>query len=241
MRRPIALYMHGFTTLLLVCWLTGLLLLSSCQRENVAPTCQGNCTTLSGRLTTGRPAVGLANTPVLVLWANLNYIFPISKTIAQTTTDANGNYSVSFYVEDDELKNNFFKLFFKPDTTSYYLLSAAVYSLPQLARGTDYTVAPYYVPGKAYIQLAITNQSQLLTTPGGAFTSDFHFITAAAPRYYYDKTVFWNKLPMPAILPVGADQLIQVSSTKTRNGLTTNSTDSLRISAGTTRTYTVTY
>lgn len=229
------------------CSVLGLLalLLVNCQKADVPPVCQGSCTTITGRLITGQPQVGIAGAEVVVKWILPSGLSAKVVPKARTTTDAQGNYRVSFYIEDAELSNGYFSVYYPVDKNRYYTLTEDQDAFYVLKRDTTYVVKPYVIPRKAFVNITITNQNQLLTDQG-TFTSGFN-------TCYGHNTVFsraiqgggtvvtWGKYPADNPLAVAGDQSILLTSYKTRNGIFTFTSDSLFVPAGTVKNVTVTY
>jgi hypothetical protein len=221
------------------------LALAGCQKEEVLPTCQGSCTTIMGRLLTGQPQVGIAGAEVTVKWVTSSGLWVKAKPVARTTTDAQGNYHVSFYIEDAQLTDGYFSVYYSVDKSQYYTIGEDQDAFYRLKRDTLFVAAPYVIPRKAFVRLAITNQPQLVATKG-YFSSEFN--TCYGHNTRFSKAIMgggpfvtWESLPYENPLPVAGDQSILFASFKTKNGVTTRTTDSLFIPAGTTRDITVTY
>ncbi|WP_223650277.1 hypothetical protein [Hymenobacter psoromatis] len=216
-----------------------------CQKADVLPACQGSCTTITGRLITGQPQVGITGVEVTVKWVTSNgwNIKAIPK--AHTTTDAQGNYRISFYIEDAELANGYFSVYYSVDKNSYYSFLEDQDDFYDLKRDTTYVVKPYVIPRKAFVHLVIINQNQLLVEKG-YFTSDFntcygHNIVFSQAIQGGGASISWDGLPYENPLAVAGDQSILLTSYKNKDGVITRTADSLFIPAGTTRNISVTY
>lgn len=227
-------------------WLL-LIATTGCQHEEVLPACQGACTTIKGRLITGQPQSGIAGATVTAKWLAPTSFGARAVTKARTTTDADGNYSISFFIEDSELNNGYFSVFYAVDKNQYYTIGEPEDASFKLKRDTVFTNSAFLIPRKAYVRLAITNPTQLPATYAqGEFITDFnncygHNTTFNRAIKGGGAVVFWNSLPSENPMPIAGDQSILVAHYKTKNGLLTYTTDSLFIPAGTTRNYTVTY
>ncbi len=235
-------------TLLIRLLITSLLasILTSCIPQEVIPAnCTGACTTLTGRLTTANNQQGIGGATVLVKWIYGSAYQPKAKTKAKTATDAAGNYQISFFIEDAELTDGFFEVFYLVDKSDYYTIGENGVAFYHLTRDTVVQVANYVIPRKAYVRLSITNQAQLIADKG-QYLSDFN--TCYGLNNVFSRgiqgggsAINWDGLPSENPLAVAGDQPVLVKSYKTKNGVQTFSTDSLFIPAGTTQTYTVTY
>jgi hypothetical protein len=225
--------------------LASLLALTSCEKEEVLPECQGSCTTITGRLLTGQPQVGIAGAEVTVKWVTSSGLWVKVKPKARTTTDAQGNYRISFYIEDAELTNGYFSVYYSVDKNRYYTIGEDQDAFYRLKRDTVLAATPYVIPRKAFVQLAISNQSQLVADKG-YFSSGINTCYGHNTRFSRaimggGPVISWGGLPYENPLPVAGDQSILLTSFKTKNGVTTRTTDSLFIPAGTTRNISVTY
>jgi hypothetical protein len=222
------------------------IVLTSCQQQEVVPAaCTGSCTTLAGRLTTANNQQGIGGAKVVVKWIYGTAYQPKAKTKATTATDAAGNYQISFFIEDNELADGFFEVFYLVDKSSYYTIGEDGVAFYHLTRDTTVHVANYVIPRKAYVRLAITNQSQLVAAKG-QYLSDFNTCYGFNSKFSRaiqggGAVVFWDGLPSDNPMAIAGDQPMLVRGYKIKNGVQSLTTDSLFIPAGTTQTYTVTY
>ncbi|MGI4870636.1 MAG: hypothetical protein ACRYFX_05590 [Janthinobacterium lividum] len=228
-----------YATALILC----ITLVSSCQKEETLPVCQGSCTIIQGQLVTGQSQMGIGGAGVTVKWLTSNGLSTKSVTKARTSTDANGSYQISFFIEDAELKDGYFSVFYDVDKDHYYTIGQDQDAFYKLKRDTTIVVRPYQIPRKAYVRLAITNPGQITRF---GYSSSFnacygHNLVFSRALMGGGPVVSWDGLPVENPLPVAGDQSILVQSNKTKNGITTFSKDSLFIPAGTTQNYTVTY
>lgn len=142
--------------------LLGLFALQSCVKDDTDLTCMADCTTIRGQLVTakGEP---LKNIPVALNYHVSYGVGATLRKIKETKTDQNGNYSMQFYIKDDELGANAEGLFelmldygnLDPevymDTNPYYM--HAIYSIPK--RDTTMTM-DFYNPKKAFITVNLS-------------------------------------------------------------------------------------
>lgn len=149
--------------------LLGLFALQSCVKDDTDLTCMADCTTIQGQLVTakGEP---LQNIPVALNYHVSYGVGAALRKIKETKTDQNGNYSMQFYIKDDELGASAEALFelmldygnLDPevymDTNPYYM--HAIYSIPK--RDTTMTM-DFYNPKKAFItvNLSVFNPIQV--------------------------------------------------------------------------------
>lgn len=135
--------------------------------------CTANCTTVSGHIITSN------NAPLKGVKLQIKYIettgfhYYHSWLKRRTTTDANGSYSMSFNIKDDEVES------FESQPTSYFELQMDFsnldpdkYFLPEhaLEKGTSYSYNPiislnqstiydvsFYIPTKDHITVTLKN------------------------------------------------------------------------------------
>ena len=86
-----------------------LLLLAGCVSQEddfISKYCPGSCTVIRGRLTTEDGTQPMAGVKVNVYWRSYQGYLQLGyseRRKAVATTDANGNYELSFLLRDDEL------------------------------------------------------------------------------------------------------------------------------------------
>jgi hypothetical protein len=133
--------------------------------------CTTDCTTISGHILTS------GNLPLEGIKINLKYIengflYYHSWLKRETTTDANGYFSMSFNIKDDEVEtygaqySSYFELKFDfnnldPDKyfLPYYSVSDSSYLFtiqPSLKQDTTYSIS-CYIPAKDYITVNLNN------------------------------------------------------------------------------------
>lgn len=243
-----ALPMHLNLATQIICYLLGLALLATgCRKDDVEPACQGNCTIISGRLTTGQPQRGLANAIVTAKWTNFIGLKGIVRTKARTVTDADGRYNIQFYIADDELIDGYFSVFFTVDENRYYTIGEPRCSFFDLKRDTTVLATTFHIPRKAYVRVAISNLSQLQSSGNARQCfSDFNSCYGGNRTFSWSiqggGPVFsWDSFPMQDPVPVPGDQAVIHRIMKSKDGVATTTRDSMLIPAGATRSITVTY
>ncbi|MCA8829388.1 hypothetical protein [Hymenobacter pini] len=219
------------------------ILATGCTKKEELETCMGSCTTVVGRLITANGQQPLANTPVEVRWHYGQAYQPKSTLKAQATTDANGNYRLSFFIKDEELTDGYFSVRYTPNKSQYYTIGEDSQVLNNARRDTTFTLPAYLIPRKAYVRLVITNPADVARY---AFMSDFNTTYGLSTTFSRKiqgggPVVFWDGLPIENPLPIAGDQPILVKGYKKKNSLTEYTTDSLFIPAGSTYTYSVTF
>lgn len=146
----------------------------SCEKEEDETdiVCTSGCTTISGYIVT------TDNVPLIGVKIQLKYIeqalgYYHSLLKREATTDANGFYSMSFNVKDDEVEkfegylSSYFELqadfnsldpdnYFLPEQVSETNVSYSLNSIISLKNNTKYTES-LYIPTKDYITVTLKN------------------------------------------------------------------------------------
>ena len=237
---------HLLTKIILA---TLILFVTSCTKQDeLLEKCTGSCTTITGRLVTANGKEPIVGATVALKWMYGTPSNPKSMLKAKGRTDADGKYSISFYIKDSELTDGFFEAFFSVDRNRYYVISnnnddgIAFYTLK---RDTIAQAKDYLIPRKAYVRLAITNQNQIATGGGqymSMFNSCYGFNTVFSREIQGGgPSISWYGWADETPVPIPGDQPVIVRNFKVKNGLTTINQDSIFVAAGTTQNYTVTY
>lgn len=221
-----------------------MLLAAGCTKEKLED-CPGQCTLLTGRLLTSglQP---LAAVLVTAKWYP-GGSFAVPRTKARTTTDANGNYQVSLYVQDDELHDGYFQLTYEVNKGRYYALGNT--DSPDtggagLKRDTTYRLLPLLIPRKAFVKLTVPNPNQIQQYFSVAFPSaQLHTLTATKHSIGGGASVGIPRQndPFTTLVEIAGDQTVYVRATRSLNYVYTSTVDSLVVPAGTTRELTVRY
>jgi hypothetical protein len=220
------------------------LLAAGCTKEKLAD-CPGQCTQLTGQLLTSgwQPLAGVS---VTASWRPLG-LYAAPRTKARTTTDANGRYHVSLYVQDDERHDGAFELTYEADPGRYYVLSNT--DGPDtcgagLRRDTTYRLAPFLLPRKAFVKLTVPNPNQIQQYFSVDFSSA-HLRTLTATKHSIGGgpavPVPRQNDPFTTLVEIAGDQPVYVRATRGLNNGYTRTVDSLVVPAGTTRELTVRY
>lgn len=218
-------------------------LATGCFRKEKIESCPGRCTVVSGRLLTSNQQV-LPNTSVSVRWILRGGVLGGGevRTRGRTTTDANGNFRFSFYVQDDELHDGYFSVDYEADKNQYYVLGDGD-ALFDIKRDTTYQLPPYLIPRKAAVKLTVPNPNQVQ----GYFAVDFasaYGRTLTTKKGAGGGPVFsipQQNNPYTNTAEVAGDQKLYMQITRNTNGTSTRTLDSLVIPAGTTRAIIVRY
>ncbi|NVO32991.1 MULTISPECIES: carboxypeptidase-like regulatory domain-containing protein [Hymenobacter] len=218
------------------------LLVTGCARKDEIEDCLGSCTTVTGRLVTSDGQQALPNTTVEAEW-HYGAPFPQGKTKARTTSDANGNYRLTFFVKDEELAEGFFVINYLANKQDFYVIGEPSQAIHKIKRDTTYRLSDYLIPRKAFVRLSITNPAAVSTNYfASSFNNSYGTSIAFNPQSLGGGSLIsWAGLPLENPLPIAGDLPIIVRSFKDKNGITERTIDSLFIPAGTTANYTVTY
>lgn len=220
------------------------LLAAGCTKEKLVD-CPGQCTQLTGQLLTSglQP---LAGVPVTASWRPVG-LYAVPRTKARTTTDANGRYQVSFYVQDNELRDGYFQLTYEANPERYYVLGntdSPDTGRAGLRRDTTYRLVPFLFPRKAFIKLTVPNPNQIQQY----FTVNFssaHVRTLTANKHSIGGgaavPVVQQNDPFTTLVEIAGDQQVYVRATRGVNNVYTSTVDSLVVPAGTTRELTIRY
>lgn len=217
--------------------LFGLLTAGSCKEK--LESCPGQCTIVTSRLLTSgqQPLAGVAVTAV---WKPL-YGYS-SRDKARTTTDANGNFQLSFYLKDNELLDGYVYVLYEVDKNRYYNVDNTD-ALPTLRRDTTYQLPPYLIPRKATVQVTVPNPDQIKDYFAVDFTSAYGhtLVTTQGLGAGPVVTIPKQSTPYTTTVEVAADKKLYMQVARGVNGITTRTLDSLVVPAGTTRNLTLTY
>ncbi|KAA9338697.1 hypothetical protein F0P96_07705 [Hymenobacter busanensis] len=211
-----------------------LLLFTGCRKENqVEPACGGSCTVIKGRFVTDNGAQPISKLPVEIKWIKSTGI--IGGTIrrkAATKTDASGYYELRFYVKDDELTDGHFAVQYAGNSADYVLdRENKGASFLDLTRDTVIT-SDWLLPRKAYIDFELTNPTST-PSPYYGYTT-FSFANGSFPRqgrFGYGVVVTWHD-PGTTRVEVAANQLIDIETLTTKNGVRVVTHDTIRLRPG---------
>ncbi|MDO7874219.1 hypothetical protein Q5H93_05700 [Hymenobacter sp. ASUV-10] len=226
---------------------------TACQKKKGLESCSSDCTTVAGRLLTANGQAPIGGATVLVRCINPAGLAAGAKARvkAKGRTDASGTYRISFYITDSEQTQyaQFFVEYIVDDDAYYSIENQNYASLDDAKRDTLMQLPDFTIPRLAHVCLSITNPHQLTATHGkfgSSFSSCYGVNSASTPTIgilFWDYLMSLDELPnsIKYPTPIAGDQPILVQHSRTVNGVSTVSTDSLFIPAGTTSNYTVTY
>lgn len=217
---------------------------TSCEKPKLE-SCPGNCTTLTGRLLTSGQR-GLAGAPISVYWRNGRGLSSNQlRYKAQATTDNNGNYSLSLYVQDDEMLAGYYDLSTKVDNARYYVIGETIGALTTAPkRDSSYQLPPFLIPRKAVVSLTVPNASQIQDYFSVEFVSALGNSLVVTKNSLGGGAVVGiqkQNAPFTNDIEVAADQKLYIRTTRKLGATYTRTVDSLIIPAGTTHPLTITY
>lgn len=179
-----------FAILIIICF--------SCRKiedDLESQNCTENCVTISGYLTTSDSTKAIANIDLDVRYKETDGLgaFSLNRLKAQTSTDKNGYYSMSFGLRDDEVDTTALSRFeLNVYLTDNYLFKEYTYSF-HAESGTDLTWN-YYFPYKSTLKIqkkGIENMQQsdriLLTIETYTYPTYLNFYSNDSLGLYY-----WN-------------------------------------------------
>jgi hypothetical protein len=173
-----------------------------------------------------------------VVWyraGNFGINLSVDRIKAKGKTDAEGRYSLSFLLREDELQEGSLKIVYSVDESQYLVLGsrpAAFYPSfgGSLKRDTTITTN-YTIARKAWIKGRVSGESPGLDD---TFSSDFRFQYDPG---YRTQVVNWFSPTAEFANEVPADQPIEVYTLRIRNGVRTDTKEIISVAAGQTLTY----
>jgi hypothetical protein len=219
-----------------------------CTKDKIED-CPGQCTVLTGHLVTSG-SQPLEGATVTAAWHNgLGFAgYAPARTKARTTTDAQGNYQLSFYVKDDELHEGYVDVTYQVDKDRYYAL--ATEDGPDtgptlgLRRDTLYRIPSFLIPRKGFVKLTVANPDQIQEEFAVSFTSAQMRSLVVNKEFSGGGPVVGipkQQTPFTTLLEVAADQKLYVRTTRRLGTVYTRTLDSLQVAAGNTRELTIRY
>ena len=207
--------------------------LISCQKEDDSGTaCPGSCTVLQGRLTTAGGNQPLAGVPLEVNWYSRGGILGNRiRTKARGTTDAQGNYSFRFLLKEEELTDGYLNIDYSVDPAKYVIAGSGPTIYPEFAsrpqRDTTVTT-DVIIPRKALLKYQVIGT----LSPTDSFYSLFRYQIRPGQSGGYGVSYNWFDLPPSPTIAIAGDQPVFVTTTRIRNGVRTETQDTLHVAAG---------
>jgi len=198
----------------------------------INPVCQ-SCSVIKGRLTSGDGTIPIANAKITANWVNTFYLQggTIRKK-AVSTTDSKGYYELKFQLRDDEKGEGYFEIEIPTPSVEYLSCSSNGHSFAFLELKKDTTIeVNYFIPKRAFVEVRLTNQSQIKTSD--YFASSFDSKMGIEGKQSCGQVITWSSgFPSNPVIEVAAEQPIIVTTHKTKNGVKTTTYDTLNFSAG---------
>lgn len=218
--------------------LLGLLAISSCVREEddlVSQNCSSLCTVVSGKFVTYDGTQPIPNVPVTLYWRNiLMEAGGVIRKKATSTTNSNGDFMLKFSMRDDELMEGYFTVKYEIRDPNYLMIGEKEFSIQKLRRDTM-VFSSYLIPVKAYLDLDITNPSDI--KPTDYFSTSFRFRYG---EYTFGTGVIWKSIT-DRPLEIAANQKIFVETNRMKSGVASTTYDTLILQKGERKVYSVTF
>lgn len=211
-------------------------LLAGCgERQSVEPTCNSTCTVITGKFTTDGRRTGLANVPLELKWVGSTSAFSTDvRRKATTTTDANGNYTLRFYISDNELKKGVYKITYKT-TRNDLIINQYGDGFSVIAsdiKRDTVIVSDWLLPRKARVHFVVTNPTQAAEYLAAEYGFDNGPIYGIG-RFGYN-SVYTLYSPSGGTASAGdaevaANQPVELKVVKMKNGVQTTQRDTIRL------------
>ncbi len=227
-----------------------LLFLTNCklllEPKNDFPTCQGDCTIVRGRLVTDNRQTPIANAEVQIWWGySRGWSGGEYRKKAKAITDSQGNFTVSFFIADDELRslNNFY-IHYITDQNVYFDLDntvdATVDYFPNsitLTRNATFDISAFLIPKIAYAKF-VKQQNIQITDPNDYFNTELtgSYGVNTATSFGCD----WIRYPLD-IIQIPANYPLTVKTIRIKSGVRTEETENIMVRDGETITISKTF
>ncbi len=224
--------------------ISGLFLFFSCSKQEddlISQNCEADCTEIVGKVMTDDGSTPIPNLKISLVWDHDPNSGPdIIRTKASTTTDAEGNYSLKFYLRDDELDDGFHRLYHDRIETNEFLASNlnGINAFFELNRDT-LIIQNHNIPRKAYLNLSFLNLDQI--QQGNSLMTEFSYPRPTGFSQSIDGQIRgWNsESEQNHVIEIAANQPIELKIYRTIDGVSTIEIESLFFEAGTTSDYTI--
>lgn len=215
-----------------------LLLLGSCHTQTddfISKYCPGSCTVIKGKLTTDDRTKPLPGVKLEVFWQTRDQLGLTSNTRrkAVTTTDANGNFELSFLIRDDESENPYSGFYVKAnageDKYLYCLGQNNLLEYTDLERNITFS-ANYNLPQKAQLHLGVLNPTAMAN--GDNIQSSIFFDAGESGTYGCSMGAYLTAGNPRTTIAVAANQDIVIRSVKNKSGIETTTEEVVRLAPG---------
>lgn len=222
-----------------------IIILSSCSKEEddlISQDCNTDCTEIIGRIMTDNGTVPIPNLELTVTWDSRSGLNGGTiRTKAITETDANGNYSLSFLIRDDELLDGVFQI-------SYDEIDEDIYATDNLNRIVIFEIdrnttllVNHNIPQKAFLNLTLLNLDNI--QQGDSFSTNFSYESIPGFSQPINGSVrAWsNESNNDNIIILPGNQQVELEIIRRVNNVTTRENDIIMIDSGSTLDYTIDY
>ncbi|PIB30691.1 hypothetical protein BFP78_00020 [Gaetbulibacter sp. 5U11] len=215
--------------------------LQSCEKEDdlISQNCEADCTEIVGKLMTDDGTTPIANRKITVVWDNTSSGFGTVRTKATKRTDSNGDFSISFFMRDDELESGIHRMSFERLNESEFLRSDlnGISSIPSV-RDT-LIVRNHNVVKKAFVNLTLLNLDDIQGSD--RFWTNFDYPRPTGFSQSIDGQIrgWTSEFESNQVLEVAGNQEIIIEIVRKINDITTTENETLFVEAGTTLNYTV--
>lgn len=244
-RRAASRKAEYFLSLAILFW--AVTLFETCQiidDDNINALCTADCTTIEGRFTTKDGNTPIPNMRLELDWSEYTGGLPpflrYTRKVAVTETDDNGNYSISFFAEENELATGAFRLrFYVPDKT--YLQrpddqSTSIY----LTQRDTLIVWNYHLPKlDASILMRLTNPEAIGPDDRLVCNILFKYEDLSANNRFHGIRALDAPEITAGTYPTAVDQYTYIRLLKRKNGQDVYSEDSLIVGSKQTVNYEV--
>lgn len=201
--------------------------------------CELGCTMVTGKILTENGQVPLANLKLDVVWSKGGYGFGSIRTKATSKTDLNGNFSLKFEIQDEELKEGGFGITYALDKDKYLDSNRGI-PLYGVKKDTMLMVN-YNIPRKAFLDISVLNTDKI--EQGATFYTDLYYMTPSGLEQPVDGHILpWsNESDNYRELEVPGNQPIVLTESRQKGDERIQKIDTIVIEAGTTKKITIDY
>ncbi|GGW73505.1 hypothetical protein DFQ11_10951 [Winogradskyella epiphytica] len=222
----------------------GIVLFISCSKEEddlISQNCEANCTEIVGKVMTNNGSTPIPNLKISLVWNhNPNSGPNLIRKKASTKTDDEGNYSLKFYLRDDELDNGFHRLYHDEIENSEFLAPNlnGITALFNLNRDT-LLLQNHNVVKKAFVNLTLLNLDDIQGS--NKFWTNFEYPSPSGFSQSIDGAIrsWTNDFESNQLLEIAGNQPVVIEIVRKINDITTRENDTIFVDAGTTLNYTV--
>lgn len=213
----------------------------SCEKEDdlISQNCEADCTEIVGKLMTDDGTTPITNQKITVVWDNTRLGFGTVRTKATARTDSNGDFSISFFMRDDELESGIHRMRFDRLNENKFLHSD-LNGMPSIPSVRDtLVVRNHNVVKKAFVNLTLLNLDDIQGSD--QLWTNFEYPRPSGFSQSIDGNIrgWTNEFDSNQLLETAGNQPVVIEIVRKINDITTRENDTLFIDAGTTLNYTV--